>query len=240
MVTVVCYRCWCSPTRSVLTHLGWITPCERRKNTLKYVAQLKNIDPRSIINPFISFSGPFHRLSSWHSQRLLFSAGLCSKTFKQNAPCWQTDRQSIWGQAHIRRGKSSNLMYETGFAYGMSIWPVRALSSSRAVIQFIDTHTWMHSSLCLCTSMKHPQTAVPGAANNTVVLYFLQALWSHRIMQSLPHDKDVQPWGSNTDLLFPRQNKCHTSLTLQMPHEECEPGVQTTGTQLKSSVCITR
>lgn len=72
--------------------------------------------------------------------------------------------------------------------------------------------------------MKQPQTAVLGAADNTVVLYFLQALWSHRIMQSLPHDKDAQPWGSYTDLLFPRQNKCHTSLTLQMPHEESEPG----------------
>lgn len=72
--------------------------------------------------------------------------------------------------------------------------------------------------------MKHPQTAVPAAADYPGVLYFQQALWSHRIMQSLPHDKDAQPWGSNTDLLFPRQNKCHTSLTLQMPHGEYEPG----------------
>lgn len=90
-----------------------------------------------------------------------------------------------------------------------------------------------HSTLCLCTCMKHPQTAVPGAADNTVVLYFLQALWSHRIMQSLPHDKDAQPWGSSADLLFPRQNKCHTSLTLQMPHEEYEPGSKQLVTQLK-------
>lgn len=72
--------------------------------------------------------------------------------------------------------------------------------------------------------MKQPQTAVPGAADNTVVLNFQQALWSHRIMQSLPHDKDAEPWGSYTDLLFPRQNKCHTSLTLQIRHEEHEPG----------------
>lgn len=98
----------------------------------------------------------------------------------------------------------------------MRIW---ALSSNKVVIRSRD------ATPCLCACMKHPQTAVPGAADNAVVLYFLQALWSHRrIMQSLPHDKNVSPWGSNTDLLFPRQNKCHTRLTLQMHMKKMRRG----------------
>lgn len=64
---------------------------------------------------------------------------------------------------------------------------------------------------CLSTYMKHPYTAVPGAVDNNVILYFLQALWSHRIMQSLPHDRDVQPWGSITDLLFRHTHKSDTA-----------------------------
>lgn len=92
--------------RFVLTDLhkmDWIKSCRKRKISLEYIVKRINIGSRSGVYPFVSFSGLFCCLSSWPSQRLFFSAGLCSKTFKQNAPCWQTDRQSTWRQIRIRR-----------------------------------------------------------------------------------------------------------------------------------------
>lgn len=53
-----------------------------------------------------------------------------------------------------------------------------------------------HRSLRQGIRMKRRQTAVPEATDNSVILYFLKALWSGRIMQSLPNDSDVQHSGS--------------------------------------------
>lgn len=171
---------------------------------------------------YLSVRFVFWALSSWHSQRLFVSAGLCRMILKKkNAPCWQTDKAFEDRRTCAEENPSIlciNQDLHMGWTYSrLACMSVKLQQSGHTVhIQpdtqlFACAHAWnSHRQLCL-------------ELQTSVILYFLQALWSC-IMQSLPHDKDAQPWGSYTDLLFPRQNKCHTSLTLQMPHEKYEPG----------------
>lgn len=66
--------------------------------------------------------------------------------------------------------------------------------------------------------MHETQTAALVAADNSVILHFLQALWSYRIMQSLLWNKAFR---SHRDLLFP-EKQIDVPARLHMPKENNE------------------
>lgn len=75
----------------------------------------------------------------------------------------------------------------------------------------------------LLVHMHETQTAALVAADNSVILHFLKALWSYRIMQSLLWNKDAQPLGVTQIYFYPEKNRC-SSCRLHMPHENYEAG----------------
>lgn len=89
----------------------------------------------------------------------------------------------------------------------------------RAEIRFAGTQT----PDPLLVHMHETQTAALVAADNSVILHFLKALWSYRIMQSLLWNKDAQPSGVTQIYFYPEKTRC-SSCRLHMPHENYEAG----------------